>query len=124
MATGSPFDPVRLGGRDHVIGQANNVFVFPGIGLGAIVAEASEITDEMLLAAADTLAASVEPARLSEGAMYPPPSSLRSVSRAIAVAVARVARDQGVGRPLGDEEAERAVDSAMWYPDYAVYRRA
>ena len=124
VATGSPFGPVRLGERDHVIGQANNVFVFPGVGLGAIVAEASEVTDEMFLAAADTLAASVEHARLAEGAMYPPQSSLRSVSRAIAVAVARVARDQGVGRPLGDEEAERAVDSAMWFPDYAAYRRA
>lgn len=124
VATGSPFDPVDLGGRRHLIGQANNAFVFPGIGLGSIVAEAKEITDEMFLAAADCLAGTVSPERLERGALYPAQSELRDVSRRIAVAVARTARDIGVGRLLSDEGIESAVDGAMWFPEYASYRPA
>jgi malate dehydrogenase (oxaloacetate-decarboxylating) len=119
VATGSPFEPVRHGGRLHVIGQANNAFVFPGIGLGAIVSEAREITDDMFLAAASTLAASVSRDRLAEGAMYPNQSELREVSRRIAVSVVAAAGAGGVGRPYGPEEAEARVAETMWFPAYA-----
>jgi malic enzyme len=121
VATGSPFPPVVRGERTHVIGQANNAFVFPGIGLGTVVAEAREITDEMFLTAADTMAAMVRPDRLEEGSLYPHQSELREVSRAVAVAVARCARDCDVGRHLHDEEIEPAVDAMMWHPDYVPY---
>jgi malate dehydrogenase (oxaloacetate-decarboxylating) len=121
VATGSPFPPVDRGGRTHVIGQANNAFCFPGIGLGAIVAEAREVTDEMFLVAAEALAGAVPEARLAEGSLYPKPSDLRIVSRAIAVAVARAARDAGVGRQLRDDELEPAVDAMMWEPRYLPY---
>jgi malic enzyme len=124
VATGSPFQPVTLDGRRHLIGQANNAFVFPGVGLGAIVAEAREIPDEMFLAAADTLAAMVPEDRLAEGALYPSQSALREVSRAIAVGVVRVARDLGVGRCLTDEQIEEAVDATVWFPRYLPYRLA
>ena len=88
VATGSPFNPVELGGRTHVVGQANNVFVFPGVGLGAVASRACEITDRMLLVAATTLADMVPTERLEQGAIYPRLTELRSISRAIAVAVA------------------------------------
>ena len=122
VATGSPFAPVMVAGREVEIGQANNVYVFPGIGLAALVAHAREVTDRMLLTAARVLAGRVSPARLAEGALYPPLSSLRDVSRSIAIAVAREARDAGVGLPLSDAEIEDTVERQIWWPDYITYR--
>jgi malic enzyme len=124
IATGSPFDPVVVNGQSHIIGQANNVFIFPGVGLGAIVAEAREITDEMFLLAAETLAEMVSPERLSAGALYPAVSDLREVSRQIAGKVVCQSRDCGVGRLYRDEEVLDAVDSAIWFPAYLPYRPA
>jgi malic enzyme len=124
IATGSPFEPVVVDGTSHVIGQANNVFIFPGMGLGAIVAEAREITDEMFLLAAGTLAEMVSPERLAAGALYPAISELREVSRQIAAKVVCQSRDCGVGRLYRDEEVMDAVDSAIWFPAYLPYRPA
>jgi malic enzyme len=124
VATGSPFPPVVRGERTHVIGQANNAFCFPGIGLGAVVAEAHEITDEMFLVAAEALAGVVSPERLAEGSLYPSQSDLRIASRAVAIAVARAARDGGVGRHYADDELEAAVDAMMWEPRYLPYEPA
>jgi malate dehydrogenase (oxaloacetate-decarboxylating) len=121
VATGSPFNPVPVDGGTRIIGQANNVFIFPGVGLAAIVVRAREITDRMFLVAARTLAAQVSRERLEQGALYPPLSGLRPISRAIAVAVAREARDSGVARLMSDEQIELAVDEAMWHPDYEPY---
>jgi malic enzyme len=118
VATGSPFPPVRVEGRDRVVGQANNVFVFPGIGLGAIVSRAREVTDGMLLAAAETLSRLVSQERLEAGAMYPNLQELRAISREIALAVARQARSEGVGQLCSDEALESAVDREMWEPAY------
>ncbi len=123
VATGSPFDPVEVAGTTRVIGQANNVFVFPGIGLGVLVAEAREVTDRMFLVSARILANTVSGERLTQGALYPPIAELRSISRAIAVAVAREAREAGVGPMATDEQIEDAVDDAMWTPDYDPLRR-
>jgi malic enzyme len=124
VATGSPFPPVERDGRSIEVGQANNVFVFPGLGLGAIVAEARTITDRMVLTAARTLAEQVTPERLASGALYPPVSDLRSVSRAIGIAVAAEARRAGVAALADDVDLGAAVDAAMWWPAYAPYIRA
>ena len=119
VATGSPsILPVE----SRTIGQANNVFIFPGVGLGALVAEAREVTDEAFLIAAEELAASVSPERLRSGAIYPPIGQLRSIARRIAIAVVRRLRDTGYGRQFRDEEIEPAVDGAMWVADYVPYR--
>lgn len=121
VATGSPFEPVDAGGRPRIIGQANNMFVFPGIGLGAIVAEAREVTDRMFLAAAHTVAEHVSAERFASGALYPALSDLRCVSRDIALAVATEARDAGVGRQLPDDALRAVVAAAMWEPSYPSY---
>jgi malic enzyme len=118
VATGSPFDPVEIGGVTHVVGQANNVFVFPGVGLGAVAGQTSEVTDEMFLVAATTLADMVPAERLEQGAIYPRLTDLRSISRAIAIAVAREGRDAGVAPMATDAELEAAVDACIWAPEY------
>ena len=124
VATGSPFNPVSYAGTTHVIGQANNTFIFPGVGLGVILSGAREVTDEMFLTAAQTLADQVTPERLAQGAVYPKVAALRGVSRAIAIRVIREARDSGIGHAYHDDQIEPAVDAAMWYPAYAACRPA
>jgi malic enzyme len=125
VATGSPFDMVTtVDGRRHEIGQANNVFVFPGIGLGAIVAETRAVTDRMFLLAARELAAAVTDARLGDGALYPPVDALRAVSRRIAVAVVHESISAGLSVAAerdGGFDPEAAVDAAMWWPGYVPY---
>ena len=121
VATGSPNAPVAVFGEARVIGQANNVFIFPGVGLGAIVAEARSLTDDAFLVAARVLADQVTAERLAAGALYPPVTELRRVARAIAVELVRHLRDSGYGRAFHDEEIEPAVDAAMWRPDYIPY---
>jgi malic enzyme len=127
-ATGSPFPPVVRGDRTCVIGQANNSFIFPGLGLGAIVAGARVIRDAEFLAAARTLAGMVGGDRLSCGALYPPVAVLRAVSRTIAIAVVgEIGTIHGKPLPAGDKGealAARAVDAAVWWPDYPVYEPA
>src|SRR5262245_34792941 len=108
VATGSPFSSVPVGGRRVEIGQANNVFIFPGLGLGAIAGELPSLGDELFLTAARVLAASVSTDRLAAGALFPPVSALRAISREIAVAVA------GHGHAAD-------VDAAMWWPEYVPY---
>ena len=124
VATGSPFDPVEVDGVPREIGQANNVFVFPGVGLGAIVAETRTVTDRMFLIAARELADSVGADRLAADGLYPHVSELRDTSRRIAVAVAReiVAAGLSAAADRGPFDPEAAVDGAMWWPEYVPYR--
>jgi malate dehydrogenase (oxaloacetate-decarboxylating) len=124
VATGSPFDPVVVGGQPRLIGQANNAFVFPGIGLGVIIAEAREITDEMFLVAAHACADTVSPQRLEQGALYPHQSDLRKVSKEIARRIVCEARDCCAGRAYAEAEIEAAIDATMWYPEYVPYKLA
>ena len=121
VATGSPFEAVEVNGRRREVGQANNVFIFPGLGLGAIAAEASAITDQMFLLAARTLAAAVTGDRLATGALYPPVGDLREVTRAIALGVAGEAVRSGVAGISPDSDLEATIDGAMWWPEYVPY---
>ena len=94
------------------------------MGLGAIVAEMREVTEDVFLMAARELAGLVSADRLRAGALYPPIAELRMVTRAIAIAVVRRARDSGEGRAYRDEEIEPAVDRAMWWPAYLPFEPA
>jgi malate dehydrogenase (oxaloacetate-decarboxylating) len=118
VATGSPFPPVQHGGVTYTIGQANNALVFPGLGLGTIVSRARTVSDAMLLAAADTVAAFVDASRPGAPLM-PPVDDVRAVSLRVAAAVARAAKAEGVAR-ADVNDASAQVRSAMWAP---VYRR-
>jgi malic enzyme len=120
IATGSPFPPVIHDGSSHEIGQANNVFIFPGVGLGVLVSNAAMVSDRMFLAAARALADRVTEEMLAQGRLYPDIADVRSVSRDVAVAVAEAAIEEGLADPIEDIEA--AVDEEMWYPDYVEYR--
>jgi malic enzyme len=122
VAAGSPFPAeLEMDGTVHVVGQANNVFVFPGVGLGAIAAEARTISDDMFLAAADVVAGAVTADRFAEGGIFPPVGHLRAISRAIATAVAEEARRTGVSGLADDVPTEQAVDDAIWEPQYVEY---
>jgi malic enzyme len=118
VATGSPFDPVVWGGRTIRVGQGNNAFVFPGVGLGVLVAEAREVTDSMFAVAAEELAACVSAEDLATGSLFPRVREMRKLSVRIAEAVVRTAREQGVGRAIPDGEIPAAVAQAMWEPSY------
>jgi len=117
IATGSPFEPVPYGGRVIKIGQGNNAFVFPGVGLGILVSEAREVTESMFAAAAVRLASEVHQDDFDAGMLFPPASQIRRVSRGIAEAVVRQAREEGVaGRRIPDDQIPQAVAAAMWDP--------
>ena len=121
IATGSPFPPVVYEETSYKIGQGNNAFIFPGVGLGAIISEARQVTDSMFLAAARTLADFVSDQDFTDGLIYPDQSKLREVSRMIAIEVIAEAKRLNVGRMIADDEIVTLVDEAMWYPEYKPY---
>ena len=120
VATGSPFDNVELNGVSHAISQANNVYVFPGLGLGAIAVGASKITPTMLMTAAKAVFAS-EAGGVDDG-ILPPLEVVPEMSRRIAAAVGRSARDEGLTEALTDAEIDDLVDAKIWRPRYRPLR--
>lgn len=117
-ASGSPFDPVVVGGRRFVPGQGNNAYIFPGVGLGVDASRARLVTDEMFLAAAKALATEVRDEDLAAGRVYPPLSDVRRVSLAIACAVAEVAYASGLAEKPRPEDLRAHVASMMYEPKY------
>ncbi len=122
VATGSPFDPVTFGERRYRVGQCNNAFIFPGVGLGLWVGRVRRVTDAMFLAAARALAGQVNDRDLASGAVYPELTSIRTCSRAIASAVIRCAVEQGHASPWLLDGLDARVARAMWMPEYRPLR--
>jgi malate dehydrogenase (oxaloacetate-decarboxylating) len=128
VATGSPFKDVELNGKTHPIGQGNNAFIFPGLGFGAVLARAREITDGMVLEAAATLAEQTTLEHLAAGRVYPPMSELREVSINVAARVMHRAIRDGVAaeyrvRNMNLEQLEAFARSRFWAPKYLPFKR-
>ena len=121
FASGSPFDPVELDGRTFVPRQGNNSYIFPGVGLGAIVTRARHVTDEMFMAAVLALCEQVSEADLAQGSLYPPLARVRDVSAHIAAAVARVAFERGLAQVPRPDDLLTFVRERMYEPIYTDY---
>jgi len=122
VATGSPFAPVEHNGKHYRIGQGNNAFIFPGVGLGVWVGRVKRVTDGMFLDAAKALAQKVTDKDLAEVAVYPTLDRIRECSHAVACAVIKrgVEEGQADGRLL--EHLDETVRRAMWFPEYRSIR--
>ncbi|MDN4524516.1 NAD-dependent malic enzyme [Fictibacillus fluitans] len=116
IATGSPFQPVAYEGVSCEIGQSNNAFVFPGLGLGAIVAKAKVISKGMLAAAANAVAG-MSDSSTPGASLLPSIDQLHEVSKAVAIEVAKTAIEEGIAS-ADISDLEQAVTEAMWKPEY------
>jgi len=120
VATGSPFDPFQYEGSTVEIGQGNNFFIFPGVGLGAIISNADHISDHIFIEAAYTLAEYTPDEMIRKGTVYPSITDIRNISTKIAQATAnQVARDEGTY-----EFSLQDVKELMWVPEYPAFIKA
>ena len=122
VATGSPFAPMNWKGRTLQASQCNNMYIFPGLGLGALVCKATRVTDGMFLAGSRAISDFVTPEQEAMGLLLPEMKDIRKVSAAVAKAVGIEARDAGLGRLLDDEKLGAIINRAQWKPKYAAYR--
>ncbi|HEX7579942.1 MAG TPA: oxaloacetate-decarboxylating malate dehydrogenase, partial [Thermoanaerobaculia bacterium] len=122
LATGSPFPPLKWEKRTILTSQCNNLYIFPGLGLGALVSHSPRITGRMFLAASKAISGMVSKTQEANGLLLPEMEAIRNVSVAVAKAVAIEARDSGLGRMMDDDEYERVIRKAQWQPRYSPYR--
>ena len=123
MAAGSPFEPVEYRGKRFSVTQCNNSYIFPGIGLGVIAVQAKRITDEMLIAASETLAAASPLANTGQGELLPPLTELPELSKRIAFAVGKAALRQNLVLEISDEQLLERIEANFWQPIYRHYKR-
>jgi malate dehydrogenase (oxaloacetate-decarboxylating) len=124
VATGSPFEDVTWSGAAHPVGQGNNAFIFPGLGLGVLASRARKVTDGMLTAAALALSEFVDKGRLAQGALYPRMDKIRVASKQVAVAVIQQALKEGVATAALPENLEAHLEARMWRPEFLPIRKA
>jgi malate dehydrogenase (oxaloacetate-decarboxylating) len=125
MATGSPFPPFYgVTGKEIHVSQCNNLYIFPGMGLGAIVCQATRVTHRMFHAASTAISDMVGADLRSKGFLLPPLSDIRKASFEVALAVARQAREDSIGMDVPDQQLKQMIKNAMWEPRYYPYRLA
>ena len=117
VATGSPFDDVEYNGTKHRISQSNNVYVFPGLGLGAIAANATAVSDKMLMTAAETVSKRSSRTAVEAG-ILPDLEDVHDLSAEIAAAVAQVAIEEGLAPPMSPEQIVERIAEYSWLPQY------
>lgn len=118
FASGSPFDPVTVNGKTLVPGQSNNVYIFPGIGLGVTACRIRRVTDEMFRVAAQAVADLVTEASLDKGHLFPELGQIRQVSLAIAVGVSRLAFEQGLAEIDEPDDLRGFIANFMHVSNY------
>ena len=123
IATGSPFPPVKYNERTIPIGQCNNMFIFPGVGLGIIASQARFVKDAMFLAAARALSECSPAYKDPNASLYPEIEDVREVARRVALAVGKAAQQAGVAEQSSEDELERRITATMWTPQYPRLKR-
>jgi malate dehydrogenase (oxaloacetate-decarboxylating) len=118
VATGSPFAPVKYGGREIAIAQCNNVYIFPAVGLGVVASRARRVTDSMLLAAAHALAENSPALHDPAAPLLPVLTDIRKVAVEMAFAVGKAAQEEGLAPKTTPEELRRKVEQGQWAPQY------
>ena len=118
FASGSPFAPVDLDGQHFRSGQGNNAYIFPGVGLGAVVSKAKILKDLIFMTAAKTLAHIVSPEDIENGSLYPPLTDIRKISLEIAIAVAEKIYDEDLARTERPDDIRKTVSDFMYDPRY------
>ncbi|KAJ9548821.1 hypothetical protein OSB04_021364 [Centaurea solstitialis] len=123
FSSGSPFDPYEYNGKLYIPGQANNAYIFPGLGFGLVISGAIRVHDEMLLAASEALANQVTQEHYDKGMIYPPLTNIRKISAHIAANVAAKAYDLGLATRLPrPTDLVKYAESCMYTPNYRSYR--
>ena len=120
VATGSPFDPVVYENKPYPIAQCNNIYIFPGLGLGVLASGATRVSDSMLDVAVETLALSSPAVTNTEAPLLPLMDKIQLVTKDIAYAVAIQAQKEGLAPKIDESATEKAINAKRWEP---VYRR-
>src|SRR5271170_3249112 len=121
IGTGSPFEPVNVGGKKVPVPQTNNSYIFPGLALGIVASKAKRVTDTMVKAAAEELALNLPTLKDKTASLLPPISEARPLGRLIAKAVGRQALRDGQAQVPDEAALEREVDANIWEPAYVPY---
>ena len=118
VATGSPFSPVKYGGRSIAVAQCNNVFIFPAVGLGLMASKARRVTDQMMLAAAKALGEHSPALRDPSASLLPNVGTIRAVALEVAYGLARKAQEEGLAAERKPEALRQTLVESQWNPEY------